>query len=587
MKKIFIFFTLLASLFAFNGCSEEEYDSKYKDPSKVSEASIDKLLSGCLLCANDWACSTYGRYFGYEPQLMAKLSNAIGFTLDGGIYYHDEYEDYGQPYNNYPSMVTNYMKMKQLYEELPDDEKADNEAYLLAAETHLYGMMIYIICEYNDIPFSEIGQVALTGDISYASPHYEDGQELFEMILDRLGEIEKKFATMKQPSGLAAQDFINKGDMMKWRRYANSLRLRGALRVSTQGPLASKGQSIIKEILDGNYPIVESIDQNIQIARQTSGPLNITGGTGFDWHNLQTANTEQINRMMKAGDGGVWVEGQDDPRLPIMYCMATLNGEQPVDDPSEEVVGDPLKTGKAMPTVFRGACASTDYDTYQTMFFTRLNRGYYSRVRSKGFFWGNENWDHQIISSYEMWFIRAEAYYRGWANGDAKAAFTKGISESINLLFKYQNNRSVTEADNADGDYLNGDQQRVVINPDQSIYDEAWITNFANDRWETHIDGTPYAEGTLEAIMEQKWVAFGYLHCGEQWCDLRRTGYPRMYYAPDHDETAVTPYPCNRLRYIADERTYNSNFQAEVSSMDNYSDVLFWAKADWHDGPTY
>jgi len=588
MKKIFIYTALLfAAMFAFSGCSEEEYDNKYKDPSKVSEATLDKLMPGCMLLANDWACSTYGRYFGYEPQLMLKLSNSLGLTLDSGIYYHDEYEDYGQPYNNYPTMVTNFRKMQQLYEELPDEEKPANQAYLLAAETHLYGMMIYILCEYNDIPFSEIGQVALTGDISYANPHYEDGQALYEMILDRLGEMDKEFSSAQKPSAFASQDFVNHGDLMMWRRYVNSLRLRAALRVSTQGPLASKGQAIIKEILDGNYPIVESIDQNIQIAHQSSGPLDITGGSGFDWHNLQTASAEVINRMQKAGDGGVWVEGQDDPRLPLLYCLATANGEKPTDDPAEEVVGNPLKTGVAVPTVYRGASANTDYDTYQTMFFTRLNRGYYSRIRKKGFFWENKNWDHQIISSYEVWFIKAEAYQRGWANGDAKAAFTKGISESINFLFKCQNNRSTTELDNADGDYLNGDQQRSVINPDQSIYNEEWITNFANDRWTTHINGTPYDGGSLEAILEQKWIAFCFLHGGEQWGDLRRTGYPRMYYPRDHDETAQTPYPCNRLRYIAKERTYNTNFKDEVGASDNYSDVLFWALADWHDGPTY
>lgn len=587
MKKIFLFTALLAAMSAFTGCSEEAYEEKYKDPNKVSTVTLDKMMPGTMLLANDWACSTYGRFFGYEPQLMGKLSNSIGFTLDNGIYYHDEYEDYGQPYNNYPQMVTNYMKMKQVYEELPDDEKPDNIAYLLAVETHLYGMMLYILCEYDDIPFSEIGQVALTGDIQYANPHFEDGQTLYEMILDRLGEISKEFGQCKVPGAFAGQDFINKGDMKKWQMYANSLRLRGALRVSTQGPLASKGQAIIKEILDGKLPIVESIDQNIQIARQSSGPLDITGGSGFDWHNLQTANTEQINRMMKAGNGGVWVEGQDDPRLPLMYCPATLNGEQPVDDPSEEKAGDPPKTGYAIPTVFRGACANTSYDEYQDMFFTRTTRGYYSRIRKKGFFWENKNWDHQIISSYEMWFIRAEAYYRGWATGDAKEAFTKGISESVNFIFKCHNNRSTTELENGDSDYLNGDQQRAVINPDQSIYNEAWIQNFANDRWETHIDGTPYAGGNLEAILEQKWVAFGFLHSGEQWGDLRRTGYPRMYYPRDHDEMAVTPYPCNRLRYVANERTYNTNFQAEVGKKDNYSDVLWWAIADWHDGPTY
>ncbi|MFR8359502.1 MAG: SusD/RagB family nutrient-binding outer membrane lipoprotein [Parabacteroides sp.] len=321
----------------FNGCSEDDFDSKYKDPSKVSEVTLDKMMSGCMLRATDWACSTYGRYFGYDPQLMGKLSNSLGFTLSGSVYYHDEYEDFGQPYNNYPSMVTDFKKMQEVYDALPEEEKPKNEGYLLAAETHLYGMMIFILSEYNDIPFSEIGLVALNGDVSYANPHYEDGQQLFEMILDRLGgNRPREFATARSAlcfwrTRLTPSTGVS---MMLWRRYVNSLRLRAALRVSTQGPLASKGQAILKEILEGDYPIVEDIEQNIKIARQSSGPLDIEGGSGFDWHNLQTGSAEMINRMQKAGDGGVWVEGLDDPRLPLMYCMATANGEQPTDKES-------------------------------------------------------------------------------------------------------------------------------------------------------------------------------------------------------------------------------------------------------------
>jgi hypothetical protein len=580
---------LLTAIFTFSSCSEEGYDEKYPDPGKASSVTLDKLMPGTMLYANDWACSGYGRYFGYEPQTLGKQSNSLGFTLDEGIYYLGEYIDYGQPYNEYPKMVTNFKKLQQVYDELPDGEKADNEAYVIAAETHLYGLMIFLLSEYGPIPFEGVGQVALTGDIAFASPHYDDDQALWTKILDRLGEIATKFATIPKPGAFSGQDFINNGDFTAWQRYANSLRLRAALRVSTQGALASKGQEVIKQILGNSsaYPIVEDNGQNIDITRQTAGPLNIEGGSGFDWHNLQTASTEIINRMQKAGNGGVWVEGQDDPRLPLMYCLATANGEQPVATAADEAVKDPLSTGLAVASVYRGACASTSYDEYQNMFFTRLTRGFYSRVRRFGFFFGNQNWDHQIITAAEIQFIKAEAYQRGWVSGDAKAAFKEGIRQSIKYLYKYHNSRSRTEADNADSDYLNGIQQRTNINPSETTYNDAWIDAFAEARWTSKIDGSSYSGGSLEAILDQKYLAYGYLNCGEQWSDLRRTGYPRMTYAADIGSAAPAKYPCNRLRYVDGERNYNTNFQTEVGSHDNYSEVLFWAIPNWHDGPTW
>jgi hypothetical protein len=591
MRKVnSILLLLVACVFTFSNCSESSFDEKYADPGKSSTVTLDKLMSGALIYANDYYCSTYGRYFGYEPQVLGKQANSLGATPSNETYYKDEgYGDYGTPYNQYPYMVTNLRIMQQLYEELPDDEKAANEAYLLATETHLYGVMIFLLSYYGPIPFSEIGQVALTGDIAYASPHFEDDQNLWITILDRLGEIASKFATIPKPGMFSGQDFINNGDMLAWQRYANSLRLRGALRISTNGPLASQGQAILKEML-GNpsaYPVVENNDQNIDITRQNSGPLNIEGGSGFDWHNLQLASTELINRMQVAGDGGTWVEKQDDPRLPLMFCQATKNGELPVATAEEEVVADPLETGKAVASVYRGSCATTDYDTFAKYFFPRTTRAYYSRVRRFGFFYGNQNWDHQCFTAYETHFIKAEAMQRGWVNGDAKAAFKEGIRQSIQFLFRCHNNRSRTESDNSDSDYLNGIQQRTNINPDENVYNDAWIDAYAEARWNTRIDGSTYGGGNLEAILDQKWVAFGYLNCGEQWSDLRRTGYPRMTYDRDHSASAVAPFPYNRARYVEGERNFNQNFQAEAAPHDNYSEVLFWAIANWHDGPTW
>jgi hypothetical protein len=575
---------LLTCIFAFSRCTEEAYEEKYADPTKASDFTLDKLMSGTFLHANNFSMSGYSRYFGYEPQFLSKQANTIGLTLEDGIYYKWELDGWGEPpYGDLMKGIAQFRIMESFYNGLSDEDKADNEAFMLATNVHLLAHTLYILDFYGDIPFDEVGVIAMTQDVADSHPHYQKAADLYSSLLDRLGEINTRFTQVQRPPTFGVQDFINGGDIEKWRRYTNSIRLRAALRVSTQGELADKGKSVIAEILgnSGNYPIVENNDQNIQIARQETGPLNVEGGSGFDWHNLQTASSELIKRMQKAGDGGVYVDGQDDPRLPIIFCMATKNGEQPVETAAEEEVGASPKLGKAVPTVFRGASASTDYDLFQEMFFTRTTRGYYSRVRNNGFFWRNQKWDHQVVSAAEIWFIKAEAYQRGWATGDAKAAFKEGIKQSIRFYFKYHKIRNRTEADNTDADYLNGAQQRVAINPVEPT--DAWIDGFAEDRWTAQIDGSAYAGGELDAILSQKWVNFTYLFSGEQWSDLRRTGYPRMVYKPDHNASAEVLNVANRIRYPNNDRSFNRNFQSEVGSLDNFTSVMFWAKDNWHD----
>ncbi|MDR1897206.1 MAG: SusD/RagB family nutrient-binding outer membrane lipoprotein [Prevotellaceae bacterium] len=589
MKRIILITILFACVFTFSRCSEADFDEKYRDPGKSSTVELPKLFAGTLLLSKEWAMSTYGRFFGWEAQVLVKQANTIGITLDNNTFYRLEgYTDGMPPYGDLAKMISSWHFMQSVFEALPEAEKPASEAYMLAAETQLYAMTAYIMSSFGDIPFDEVGQVAVTGDISKAHPKYQDDQEIYGRILDRLGELNTRFAAVAEPDPLfKGQDFINRGDLDKWRRYVNSVRLRVALLVSANGALASKGQGVIAEILGNasNNPVIETNDQNVCIAQvnKSGSALDVNGGSGFDWINLRIASTEMIKRMQKAGDGGVWVDGQDDPRLPILFCLATVNGEFAVLTPEEEVVADPPKNGKAVPKVFRGACAAMDYNVWETYLYPSANRAYFSYIRENGFFKNNRNWDNPIITAAEVSFIKAEAFQRGWAQGDAKAAFKTAIKQSVDFYFKYQDNRTAHESQ-ITGTSSTSYSFRVVINNAKPT--DAWIDKFADDRWSSRIDGSSYTE-QLEAILEQKWLNFGYMYAGEQWNDLRRTGYPRMSYQKDRDPNAEIPYPCNRLRYPENERNNNTNFSTQVGSQDNYKDVLFWAKPDWHDGPTW
>ena len=604
MKKIIISTTiLLLSMCVLHNCTEEDYDAKYKNPAQTSDVGLEQLMAGTLTYSIDWVMSTYNRFFGWEIQNLCKQANTIGITLDNGTYYNIEgYTDGQPPYSLLSKMIAGYKLMESVFNALPEADKPMNEVYMMAVETVMYGMTAYIMSSFGDIPFDEVGTIASTGNTADAHPHFQDDKELYKMVMTRLDELNAKFATVKKPNLFIPQDFICHGDLAAWRRLANSLRLRAALLVSTQGDLASEGQQVIKEILNDptGRPIIENIEQHVcynQMPEGSGSKLEQNGGSGFDCVNLKTGSSEIIKRMQKAGDGGEWDADKDDPRLPIFFCLATKYGEFPVN--KQEDVRPPLpdtviegklvdrkETGRAIPSVFRGASASMSYDTFWKYFKTSDTRAYFSRIREHGFFRNNRKWDNPVITAAEIWFIKAEVYQRGWVTGDAKAAFTEGIKQSIKFYMMHHKNKTTHEETSITGNDRPSNHARAVINPDLNKYDDAWIDAFAEARWNKRIDDTDYAAGKLEAIMEQKWLNFGYVYAGEQWNDLRRTGYPRMLYLKDNDPTAEIPYPRNRNRYPEKERNYNMNF-SQVSANDNYKDVLFWAKADWHDGPTW
>ena len=93
------------------------------------------------------------------------------------------------------------------------------------------------------MPFSEACTLPLTNDVGKSYAHYDKAEDIYKTLLDELKEIAPRFLSIPTPRNFNTQDFINNGDMDKWERYANSLRLRLAMRVAAQGEMCIRDRS--------------------------------------------------------------------------------------------------------------------------------------------------------------------------------------------------------------------------------------------------------------------------------------------------------------------------------------------------------
>ncbi len=131
-------------------------------------------------------------------------------------------------------------KLESLYEEESAAEQAQDEAFYLAAKVQLYDFFAATVDVFGDMPFSEACTLPLTNDVGKSYAHYDKAEDIYKTILDELKEIAPRFRSIPTPRNFNTQDFINNGDMDKWERYANSLRLRLAMRVAAQGDLQAE-----------------------------------------------------------------------------------------------------------------------------------------------------------------------------------------------------------------------------------------------------------------------------------------------------------------------------------------------------------
>jgi hypothetical protein len=548
---------------------------------------MEKVMTGIFVKINDWASMGYGRYYSYDNLYLSNFTQSFGRPYSTTMYYNGWSDDGSGKYSSLLSATGLFRKLEQMYNGLTDIEKTSHEAYYIASKTHLYAFLLAMIDLYGDIPFTQGGMVAATGDLDNSNAHFDKAEDLYKMIIDDLKTFGERFATIEKPKYFTATtDFVNDADLKRWQIYANSLRLRAAMRVASYGPLADLGKAAIREILGdpAKYPVVTNNDENIIVANRRDRPGDENGGRGLDDGNGSSncASDDMVSRMLSNYDRATWSgsyqDGIDDPRIPLLYDLAAYPPNKEIGYPSYiPSTGDNagqvvLQPNYVEPTVFRGRT----YEMPETVFDSySVGAQGFSLIRHNGLFYNNGNFDNLIITASEIWFIKAEAYLNGWVNGDAKTAFKEGVKQSIKLFFHYHNTKS--NADDSKGE--DGKSRRGwVLDPTEP--DEEWLDAFAEARWTAPINPVHPYENQLDAIITQKYINYSIFFVQEAWNDIRRTGYPSGLYFPTVPDANRPNVPV-RLRYPTGERDFNKNF-SEVNrpgfNADDFYTKLFWAK---------
>lgn len=548
----------LGVLLTLGACSEYDFDSKYEDPSKVTTVSISNLMVGVFQRVKDYDLYEYNRFFGFDSQFVGKYAQTFGYTYSSSMYTPGYTPFIDSQWDNLYSALTQLRKLESLYNEESTGQQEQDEAFLLAARLQVYDFFAATVDVFGDMPFSKACTLPLTNDVQQSYAPYDKAEDIYRTILSELKEMAPRFRTIPVPRNFSTQDFINWGDMDKWERYANSLRLRLAMRVASQGELAEEGRAIIKEILENptEYPLIEEQANNVFITNQKSGQLNFTAGSGLgDWVTNRLASGPVIDRMLSHGNynmessdplTGTYVEGTDDPRILLYYNPVKIVNRNTRQTDEHRYLGTDVSVSDEL-TEYYNSQAEDELIT--------TNKGF-SQITQNGFFWQNDKFDMLIMASPEIHFIKAEAYAMGYGVAQdmtrAEEEFKTAVSQSIRLWYYYD---SIGTGENT---------RRYEAPTDEAI------AAFADARWKS----SDYTD-KLDAIITQKWVHFAFLVSREAWSDLRRTGYPSGLVFPE--VAGTIPNVPNRWRYPTTEVNYNPYYK-DVQAEDTYYTKLFWAK---------
>jgi hypothetical protein len=444
-------------------------------------------------------------YSGYmtPPTPFAGNVNNVTYALVAG-------------WNTYPwdDAYDGVMKPVAHIEPLAKDKYNDFYAWSLILKVEAMHRVTDI---YGPIIYSKFGTTNADGSTDYDSQkdvYYAFFDELEKAInlLTPYAEQESTYASLP----FAPFDLAYGGSYTKWVKFANTLRLRLAIRISDVDP--TKAQAEGEKALSHSIGLITKNDENLMISIATTHPLNVINNS---WGDIRmAAPMESI------------LGGYEDPRIAKYFMPAT----------------DELVAGQ-----YKGIRGGIDIDAKARYVDYSKLETFPSQI--------------QLMTSAEAWLLKAEASVLGWSGaGDAKTNYETGVKNSFD-----QNGVGGVDAYLADNtktaaEYIDPKATPYAAATDASPAVPAGTQNnvLAGSPYLSKItimwdDGASDAE-KLERVITQKWIAM-YPDGQEAWSEFRRTGYPKLFPVvvnKSGGEISTTDF-IKRIRFSANEYSTNPN----------------------------
>jgi hypothetical protein len=300
-----------------------------------------------------------------------------------------------------------------------------------------------LVDHFGDIPFTEAISGAIE-DGSILTPKSDSAETvIYPGLVTILDEALIDLA--KAEAGIVGEDdFIFEGDIAKWRKFANSLKLRVLMRTSEANPQGAAIQALINS---GSF--IESVaDMPFIPYSGASGDQNpMFARAEFGVGMFYFASNTSINLLASLND----------PRAEVFYTKAT--------------------TGTSA-----GSLRGIDQGTIDNEPFTAPDSDYslaspYSYSATKPVI---------LMSPWEVWFLRAEAAARYSTSDDAETAFSTAIELNFNYMEVADAATYIGTLDFAGATTLDdqldliGIQKWISLNGTQE--DEGWIESRRFDR---------------------------------------------------------------------------------------------------------
>jgi len=408
-------------------------------------------------------------------------------------------------------------------------ESADPSSAEYAMANVLWVLSFHRVTDYwGPIPYFQAG-------IPASSVPYDPQDKIYDDFFKRLAAAVTVLKTKTGEKPYGDFDLMYSGDVNKWIKFANTLRLRLAMRISKVDPARAKAEG---EAAYASGVLTSSPGDDAYVKRSVTGDDNNGLSIMSDWNEFRMSAT--MESVLK---------GYSDPRMPVYFLPAvktgTFEGErngltatQLTEDINLHNYNSHAGPRWTNPDVYKGGIA--------TFLATPQN----------------------VMATAEAYFLRAEGALLGWnMGGTAKELYEAGITNSFKQW-------GITDA-TAIQAYINGTS--LPIAPNDYLHSPP-LTNIP-----VKFDASDLTVQKKQIFL-QKWLAM-YPDGMEAWADYRRSRVLPLYPVANSDNPDITNTNTQWIRRIPFLLSETQNNKAAVDAAvpllggpDKVTTPLWWDK---------
>ncbi len=476
-------------LLIFGGCTKDFVEI---NTDKTKLTTIDQSTLGPAFANAEWQTfSSYQIFQNLFADLYAQYFTTItpNFPSDRHIQVERWIDASYRNFSTNP--VPSILEVIDLTEEL-----GDNVGNAVARIWKVY--MFHRVTDYfGPIPYSQLGSTE-------SVIPYDDQQSIY---MDFFNELDAAIAVLESnPGGNAfgTNDLIYGGNAAQWLKFANTLRLRLALRIS--GVDAGKAKTEAEK----------AVASGVMLANEDNAFLTVNAGSFNQLNQITAWNEFRMSSNMES-----LLKGYNDPRISAFFApIATdpVTGEAP-ESPTFEGARNGLKQSDLALPENKAATLSNVADVFLPP--------------------SQDSNPKNVMYCAEAYFLRAEGALNGWnMGGTVEELYNMGIEMSLEQW------GTVDPA--AIQAYVNGTSMPVATN------------DFVSTPPLTDIPVKFDAGRALEQIHTQKWLAL-YPDGWEAWAEMRRTGFPVQYDRISSDNPdAPADQLMRRMKFVVGEYLNNA-----------------------------